>query len=106
MCRVEESSFLTPNASRAFTQLRQAFTEAPIFQHFDSELPIRIKTDIFGYAIGGVLSQMTSETSEWDPIAYYLQNMILAKTRYKTHDAKLLAIIKAFKNWRYYLEDC
>ena len=30
--------------------------------------------------------------------------MIPAKTRYKMHDAKLLAIVKAFKNWHHYLE--
>ena len=33
----EESSFLTPDARRTFTQLRQAFTNAPILRHFDSE---------------------------------------------------------------------
>ena len=30
--------------------------------------------------------------------------MIPAKTRYETHDAKLLAIVEAFKTWWYYLE--
>ena len=30
--------------------------------------------------------------------------MILAETRYETHDAELLAIVEAFKNWRHYLE--
>ena len=32
--------------------------------------------------------------------------MIPAKTRYKTHDSELLAIVEAFKTWRHYLEDC
>ena len=31
------SNYLTPDAKRAFDQLRQAFTKAPIFQHFDPE---------------------------------------------------------------------
>ena len=31
------SNYLTPNAKMAFDQLRQAFTKAPIFQHFDLE---------------------------------------------------------------------
>ena len=48
--------YLTPDAKRAFTQLRQAFTEAPILRHFDPECHIRIETDASGYAIGGVLS--------------------------------------------------
>ena len=58
----EKPSFLTPNTRQAFIQLRQVFTEAPILQHFDSERTIRIETDVFGYAIGSVLSQMTLET--------------------------------------------
>ena len=37
VCGAEEPSFLTPNAKQAFTQLRQAFTKAPILQHFDLE---------------------------------------------------------------------
>ena len=32
--------------------------------------------------------------------------MILAETRYETHDGELLAIVKAFKTWRHYLEGC
>lgn len=32
--------------------------------------------------------------------------MILIKTRYKTDDNKLLAIIKAFKTWHHNLKDC
>ena len=31
--------------------------------------------------------------------------MILAEMHYEMHNAKLLAIIKVFKNWHYYLED-
>ena len=30
-----EPTFLTPDARKAFNQLRQAFTEAPILRHFD-----------------------------------------------------------------------
>ena len=62
MYRAEEFSFLTPNTRRAFTQLRQAFTEALILQHFNPERYIWIKTDTSSYAIGGILSQMTSKT--------------------------------------------
>ena len=55
------TGYLTPNAKRAFTQLRQAFTKALIRQHFDPECYIRIEIDASGYAIGGVLSQLTSD---------------------------------------------
>ena len=52
------TGYLTPKARKAFIQLRQAFTKAPILRHFDPECHIRIQTDASGYAIGGVLSQL------------------------------------------------
>ena len=54
--------FFTPNARTTFKHLRLACTKAPILQYFDLEYYIRIKTDASGYAIGGMLSQLTFET--------------------------------------------
>ena len=50
--------FLTPEARLAFTKLRQVFVKAPILYHFDLEYNIRIETNISGYAIGEVSSQL------------------------------------------------
>ena len=93
--------------------MRQAFTKAPILRHFDPECHIRIETDASGYAIGGVLSQLTSDhltsdqdQGQWHPVAYFLRKMIPAETRYETHNGELLAIVEAFKTWRHYLEGC
>ena len=83
--------FLTPDARTAFNRLRLAFTEAPILRHFDPECHIRIETDALGYAIGGVLSQLASETrpdgivtktdlGQWHPVAFFLRKMIPGKT--------------------------
>ena len=96
------TNYLTPSTKRAFTQLRQAFTKVPIFQHFDLECHIRIETNAFGYAIDGALGQLTSDNSgQWYLIAFYSQKMIPAKTWYKTHNDKLLTIVEAFKIWRH-----
>ena len=99
------TDYLTPNARRAFTKLRQAFTKAPILHHFDPKCHIRIETDTSGYAIGDVLSQLT-DLGQWHPVASYFRKMIPAKTRYKTHNGELLTIIEAFKTWRHYLKSC
>ena len=56
-----ELGFLTPRAKKAFTKLRQAFIKAPILHHFDSERHIQVERNKSGYAIGGVLSQLTSD---------------------------------------------
>ena len=108
---MEESTFLTPDAREAFNQLRQAFTKSPILRHFDSECHIWIEIDALGYAIVGVLSQLTSDhltsdQGQWQPVAYFSRKMIPAETRYETHDGELLAIVEAFKTWRHYLEGC
>ena len=50
------SNYLTPDAKKAFDQLRQSFTKAPIFQHFDPKRYIRVKTNLSGHAIGRMLS--------------------------------------------------
>ena len=97
--------FLTLGAKLAFTKLRQAFLKASILHHFDPERHIRIETDVSGYAIGGVLSQLTLDDSgRWHPVAFFSRKMIPAETRYETHDGELLAIVEAFKTWRHYLE--
>ena len=61
--------------------------------------------DISGYAIDKVLSQLISDDlGQWHLIASFSCKIILVETRYKTYNGKLLAIIKAFKTWKYYLE--
>ena len=106
----EKPNFLTPDAKKVFNHLRLAFIKAPILQYFDPKSHIRIKTDALGYALGGVLSQLNlnchAPSNQWYLIAYFFRKMIPAETQYKTHDAELLAIVEAFKTWRYYLEGC
>ena len=63
---------LTPNVKQAFTQLKQAFTKAPIPQYFEPESHIRTETDASGYAISRILSQLTLyNLSQWHPIVFY-----------------------------------
>ena len=83
--------FLNPEARAAFNRLRLAFTKAPILRHFDPKCHIRIKTDVSGYAIDGILSQLASKTSpdrvvtkadldQWHPVAFFFKKMIFAET--------------------------
>ena len=92
------SDFLTPGAKLAFTELRQSFLKALILHHFDPRHYIQIEMDVSGYAISGVFSQLTSDNlGRWHPVAFFSCKMILAETRYETHNGELLAIVEAFK---------
>ena len=57
------SKFLILDARTIFNYLWLAFIEAPILWHFDPECHIQIETDASGYAIGRMLSQLTSRSS-------------------------------------------
>ena len=90
--------FFILGAKLALTKLRQMFLKTPILHHFDPKYYIRIEMDISDYTIGGVFSQLTLDNlGRWHPVAFFSKKMILAKTRYKTHDGQFLAIVETFK---------
>ena len=81
---IRSSDFLTPGVKLAFTKLRQAFLKASILHHFNLEYYIGIETDISGYAIGKVFSQLTlDDLGQWHPVVIFSCKIILAETRYE-----------------------
>ena len=87
--------FFISRARLAFIKLRQIFIKTLILYHFDPERYIRVQTDVLGYAIIEVLSQLTLDNlGRWYLVAFFSQKMILAETRYKTRNCKLLAIVQ------------
>ncbi len=79
-----------------------------------------------GYAISGVLNQMTLaqpssnhvtrknlksnfskfKIDQWHLVAFFSWKIISVETWYKTYNQELLAIIEVFKTWHHYLENC
>ena len=100
---IGSSNFLTSGAKLVFIKLKQVFFKALILHHFDPERYIRIEKDILGYAISGIFSQFTLK-SQWHSMAFFSHKMILVEIKYKTNNGEVLAIIKAFKTWKHYLE--
>lgn len=49
-------------------------------------------------------SQHYNIDKNWHFIIYYLSKISSTKQNYKIYNIKLLAIIKSFKTWDYYLE--
>ena len=109
------TGFFTPKARLTFTQWRQVFVKTPILYYFNLKSYIRIEIDALNYAIGSILSQLTSKTrpdgvviktnlSQWHLIAFLSRKIILAEIWYEIYNGKLLAIVKAFKIWQYYLK--
>lgn len=89
--------------NKAFVTLKNAFLRAPILQPFDFDKPARVECDASDGATGAVLSQPDA-TGFWRPVAYLSSRMTLAECNYDIYDKELLAIVKAFEQWRAELE--
>ena len=104
---IQSRLFLTFKIKKSFTKLRQAFVETLILNHFDLKCHIEIETDVLGYAIGGILSQLTLDNlGWWYLVVFFFGKIIPIETHYETHNGELLAIIEVFKTWKYYLKGC
>ena len=100
--KIVKTDILIPRTSLTFTKLRQVFVKALILHYFDLKCHIQVQTDVSNYAISEIFSQLTANNlGQWHPVAFFSQKMILAKTRYETHNSELLAMVEAFKTWRH-----
>jgi len=63
----------------------------------------QIECDTSDYAIGAVLSQL-EENRLWQPSAFFSKSMFDIERNYNIYDKELLAIIKALKEWRHYIQ--
>ena len=70
LCRKSVKFTRFAAADAAFRQLQQAFTSAPILNHFQPELPLTLEADASDFALGCVLSQ-TSPQGDLLPICYF-----------------------------------
>lgn len=57
---IKKPIFLIFDAKKIFYYLRQVFIKALILQHFDFKYYIQIASDILDYAIGKVLSKLST----------------------------------------------
>jgi len=91
------------NCRRAFNTLKQAFTSAPILTHWIPDAQLVVETDASDYALAAILSIVTKD-NEVHPVAFHSRTFSAPELNYDVHDKELLAIFKAFKIWRHYLE--
>jgi len=76
---------------------------APMLVMSDPTKKYKIECDASDYAIGTILSQL-EENRLWQPIAFFSKSMLDAERNYGIYNKQLLAIIKALKEWRHYIQ--
>jgi transposase InsO family protein len=83
----------------SFDKLKEALCTAPVLSHYKPELESRLETDSSDGVVGGVFSQLQGD-GLWRPVAYFSKTMLPAECNYTIHDKELLAIVRAFEQWR------
>ena len=100
---------LTKEVHTTFEELKVAFTTAPVLQHYNTNLLVRLETDASSFAILRILSQQNNEETlekcHWHPVAFWSCQISPAEWNYHAGQMELLAIVMVCKHWHHYLND-
>ncbi|SCV69279.1 BQ2448_2299 [Microbotryum intermedium] len=77
------------NAIKAFEDLNNAFTTAPVLAHFPPGVQCTLETDASDFTIVAVISQPVDGSLH--PVAFWSRKMTPAELKYDIHDKELLA---------------
>ena len=89
----------TADCARAFIDLKTMFTSDDVLLHFDPDKESVVETDSSDYVNAGVLSQY-DDNGVLRPVAFFSRRLSPAECNYEIYDKELLAIIRAFEEWR------
>ena len=80
------------------------FISAPMLAHPDPSLAFIVKVYASETGIGAVLSRRSSTPPKLRPCAFFSKKLSPAEQNYDVGDRDLLAVVKALKAWRHWLE--
>ena len=83
--------------------MKITFTSNVVLLHFDPDKRIIVETDASDYISAGILSQY-DKNSILRPIAYFSKKHNPAECNYEIYNKELMAIVRAFEEWRLELE--
>jgi hypothetical protein len=88
---------------KAFVNLKEYFTTAPIPTYYSPEYQCIIETDTSDFALGAIIFRKGSD-HKLHPIAYHMYNISHAEINYEIYNKELLEVIDSFKIWQKYLK--
>lgn len=96
-CMREGKFVWTPEASDAFSIIKDKLTSSPILVLLDFSNTFELHCDASKLGIEAVLSQNSR------PVAFYSEKLSGPRSRYNTYDVEFYAVVQAIKHWRRYL---
>ncbi|KAK3894821.1 hypothetical protein Pcinc_001443 [Petrolisthes cinctipes] len=92
----------TEEVEAAFLSTKQALSDAATLSFPAPDAETSIATDASNIGVGAVLQQRVG--TYWKPIAFFSKKLTSAESKYSAYDRELLAIFKAVKRFRYFIE--
>jgi hypothetical protein len=90
---------------KAFKKLKKVFIKTSILFHFDFKRRIRLKIDVFNFAISEIISQLIEKIDQWHFIAFFFRKMFAAKRNYEIEEKEMLAMIESCRAFRHYVKE-
>jgi len=104
LIRKDQSFNWTQKYQFIFDWLKQTFITVSILMHYNLNLLVTVKINVFNYVVIEVMSQW-DDNEQLRSVIYFSFKMLFAECNYEIYDKKLLAIIRAFEKWRFELKD-
>lgn len=92
----------TPEADKAFRELKIAMTTTPVLALPDYNIEFTIHSDCSNVAAGAVLTQV--QEGKEKVIAYMSQKLTPQQQKYMTTEKECLAVLISFEKFRHYIE--
>ena len=90
-----------PEQRSAFSELKRIVSTEPVLAIPTDDDQYKVEADSSDFATGAVLSQF--QGGVWKPVASLSKSLNDVEQNYNIHDKKMLAIMRAFSEWRQYL---
>uniref|UniRef100_A0A8C5PED6 Gypsy retrotransposon integrase-like protein 1 n=1 Tax=Leptobrachium leishanense TaxID=445787 RepID=A0A8C5PED6_9ANUR len=91
-------------AQKAFHQLKETITTAPVLAIPDPTLPYTLEVDASAFAVGSILSQRSKKDDILRPVSFFSKTLTPAERNYDVGERELLAIKLSLEEWRHLLE--
>lgn len=92
----------TQEAEVAFKRCREDIKEAVLLVHPRTDAELSLACDASSTAMGAVLQQKNGNV--WEPLGFFSRALTITQQRYSAYDRELLAIHRAVRHFRPFLE--
>ena len=86
----------TLEQDKAFNELKNKLSTAPVLIHYSADLPLKLDTDASNYGVGAVISHILPNGEE-RPIAYASRTLTKSEVNYAQIEKEALSIIFGIK---------